>query len=253
MIRSVVTLVVGLVLTPVLAGWIVLRSLVRIPMPLCGCERFADVWSRCLLRVAGVRLRVEGLENFQVSSPQVIVSNHQSWFDVFSIVAAFRHGIRFVAKKELARIPIFGRAWQVCGHISIDRGDRSSAFESLKVAGEQVREQASHIVIFPEGTRSRTGKLMQFKKGAFILAIEAGVPILPVAVIGSRGVMPKGSWRITPGEIVVRVGEPIPVDGLVHDDRDVLRERAWRAVATLKGEELPPGRSDQTPAAGARA
>ncbi len=202
----------------------------------CLCERLARRWSRAILRMSGVQVRVVGAERISDDEPFVVASNHQSWFDVFALVAHFPGRARFVAKQELEGIPIFGRAWRVCGHISIDRSDRNRAIASLQEAGGRIWDEDKVIIMFPEGTRSRDGGLKPFKKGAFILAIQAGVPILPVAVVGSRAVMPKGSWRIRPGEIEIRVGTPIPVAGLAHDDRDRLRVEAWRAVAALKGD-----------------
>jgi len=116
---------------------------------------------------------------------------------------------RFAAKKELERIPVFGRAWRACGHISIDRANRASAIESMTRAG----------------------------LGPFVTAIEGGVPIVPVGLVGSRAIMPKGSFRIRRGAIVVRVGEPISVVGMKHADRDRLRDTVWDAVAQLRGGE----------------
>ncbi|HZD05534.1 MAG TPA: lysophospholipid acyltransferase family protein, partial [Longimicrobiales bacterium] len=142
---------------------------------------------------------------------------------------------RFVAKKELARIPIFGAAWQACGHIAIDRQDRGAAVESLGEARRQVGDASPTIVMFPEGTRSPDGALHAFKKGAFVLAIQAGVPVVPTAIIGSRAIMEKGSLKVRSGTIRVRIGEAIPVDGLTHRDRNELTSEAREAVARLRG------------------
>jgi 1-acyl-sn-glycerol-3-phosphate acyltransferase len=161
---------------------------------------------------------------------------------VFAVVSKVPARLRFVAKQELASIPIFGRAWRACGHVSVDRSDRAAAIESLEAASRRIRDGGLSIVMFPEGTRSPTGELQRFKKGAFVLAIKAGVPVVPVAVIGSRPIMPKGSYRIRKGEIHIRVGEPIPVDGLSHEDRDSLTIRARESVAALRGGEGPTSR-----------
>ena len=233
MIRTAWVLGAGAVLTLVYATWAILVSFRRGERGRCACEEVARSWSRKLLRMAGVRVRVVGLEGLSRDEPRILVSNHQSWFDVFALAGKLQLPLRFVAKQELARIPVFGRAWRRCGHISIDRGDRSSAIESLERAGRQIRDEALTIVMFPEGTRSPTGELQRFKKGAFVLAIQTGVPVVPVAVVGSRAVMPKGSWRIRPGEIEIRIGEPISVEGLEHRDRDRLARRGREEVKRL--------------------
>jgi len=208
------------------------------PKATCKCDEIARTWCRKLLRIAGATVEVTGTDTFDSARPHIIVSNHQSWFDVFAIAGFLPASLRFVAKAELTKVPAFGPAWVACGHISIDRKNRTSAIQSMDEAGRRVKEENLNIVLFPEGTRSADGRLKPFKKGAFVLAIQAGVPIVPVAVVGSRHVMPKGEWRLRPGRIEIRLGQPISVDGMGHDDRDTLREVAWEAVRQLKGEEL---------------
>ncbi|NIP81367.1 MAG: 1-acylglycerol-3-phosphate O-acyltransferase, partial [Gemmatimonadetes bacterium] len=132
-------------------------------------------------------------EHIAPDTPQILVGNHQSWFDVPAVATNIPKSYHFVAKKELERVPIFGRAWKAAGHISIDRSDRESAVESLDRAGEQLRREGSAVVIFAEGTRAPTDALQPFKKGAFMLALHTGVPIVPFGVAGSRRVMPKDS------------------------------------------------------------
>ena len=136
----------------------------------------------------------------------------------------------------MANIPLFGSSWQACGHVAIDRRNRDSAIRSLNSVVEKMRHQSMHVVMFAEGTRSVTGELQPFKKGPFILAIEAGTPIIPVAIIGSRKIMPKGSYSIGKGEIKIRIGKPIDVLGKSYEDRDYLRKVAQRKVAELKEE-----------------
>ena len=119
------------------------------------------------------------------------------------------------------------------------RGDRGSAIESLDRAAKQINADSSSIVVFPEGTRSPTGELRRFKKGAFVLAIQAEVPIVPVAVVGTRAIMPKGRFRVRPGPIEIRIGAPMEVKGLEHSDRDALLGRAYDHVAALRGGSGP--------------
>lgn len=196
------------------------------------CRTAPRRWSRRLVEASSVTVEFEGLEHLREGG-QILVANHESWYDVLALAGYLPVEYRFVAKKELGRVPVFGPAWQACGHISIDRQDRASAIESLEVAARQIRERDTTIVMFPEGTRSESGELQPFKKGAFVLAIQAGVPIVPVGISGSRDVMAKHRWRIRPGTIRIRIGEPIPVDGLVHADRDRLTARAHSRVAAL--------------------
>ena len=166
-------------------------------------------WSRAILWASGVKVVTHGLDRIDWNSPQVVVSNHVSFYDVFALAGVLPAPYAFVAKKELERIPFFGTAWKAAGHISIDRSDRASAMRSLRRAGRSIREQRSTVIIFPEGTRSLTGEMLPFKKGAFTLAAEAGVPIVPVVVRGSAAVQRPGSLHIRPGVIHLHFGEPI--------------------------------------------
>ena len=166
-------------------------------------------WSRAILRASAVPVRAHGMSRIDWNSPQVLVSNHVSFYDVFALAAIVPVPYAFVAKKELERIPFFGMAWKAAGHISVDRTDRARAIQSLRRAAESIREARSTVIIFPEGTRSLSGEMLPFKKGAFMLAIEAGVPVVPVVVRGSREIQRPGSLRIRPQEIHVHFGEPL--------------------------------------------
>jgi len=205
--------------------------------PCRSCDPLARRWSRAVLKLAGVSVQVEGVANLTLDGASIIVANHESWFDVWALAGCLPIDARFTAKKELERIPVFGRAWRAYGHISIDRADRASAIESMTRAGLQTREQGLSVFFFAEGTRCPDGTLHPFKKGPFVMAIEGGVPIVPVALVGSRAIMPKGSLRIRRGVIVLRVGEPISVEGMEHADRDRLRDTVRDAVAQLWGGE----------------
>jgi 1-acyl-sn-glycerol-3-phosphate acyltransferase len=166
--------------------------------------------------------------------PQVLVANHVSWFDVLALAGHVPGPFRFVAKKELEGIPVFGPAWQACGHISIDRQDRARAIESLAVARQRLVEERPTVILFPEGTRSITGELRSFKKGAFVLAIQTGVDVVPAAITGTRAIMRKGSWRIRTGRTIhVYFGEPIPVKGYEMEERNELPARARDSVQLL--------------------
>jgi len=229
MIRTLWVLLAGSALTLVLA----LSALAGRAMGRCVCDRNQRLWARGILRLAGARVTLTGAENLPAEVPVVIVANHQSWFDVFAMLAVLPAKIRFVAKEELGRIPIFGAAWRGCGHISVNRSDRRQAIESLDRAALRVREEGLAMALFPEGTRSPDGRLGEFRKGAFVLALKTEVPILPVGISGSRGVMPKGSFRTRRGEVRIRIGELIPTTGADLPDRDGLLRRARGAVLAL--------------------
>ncbi|MCA9736706.1 MAG: lysophospholipid acyltransferase family protein [Gemmatimonadota bacterium] len=235
MLRTLWVLAYGVVLTAVYATRAILGGLLRPADAPCTCDRLARIWGARIVRASGSTIEVEGAEHIDPAQPHILIANHESWFDVFAVLGHVPGRFRFVAKKELARIPIFGQAWRMCGHISVDRSDRSSAVQSLQQAAGRIREDGLTIVLFPEGTRSATGHLLPFKKGAFVLAIQSRVPLVPVAVAGTRQIMPKGSFRVRPGHIRIKVGAPIETAGLTHEDRDALLQRSHDAIAELKG------------------
>ena len=222
------------------------KSLARV------ASRAPRAWSSGILRAAGVRVRYEGLDRLPRNQAQILVANHESWFDVFALAATLPVDYRFVGKKELSRIPLFGPAWLAAGHYAIDRSDRQAAITSLDRVGSRMREGGHTVVLFPEGTRSADGALGPFKKGAFVMAINAGVPIVPVAILGSRRIMPKGKWSVRGGEIEIRVGAPIPTEGYSVERRDALTKVARQAIEALKeGREIPgPSAGSGVPPAG---
>lgn len=212
------------------AIWAVYRNA---PDAQCKCEEAPRMWSRALLRAAGVRVLVEHEEAIDHTRPQILVANHTSWFDVLALAAILPGRYLFVAKKEVRKAPFLGRAAEVCGHIYIDRSDHQSALRSLEEAKEKLAREKPTVIMFPEGTRSETGQLQRFKKGAFVMAIETGAEIIPAAIGGSRAIMPKHSLRIRSGTVTVRFGEPIPVEGLTLEQRDELMRDTREALAGL--------------------
>lgn len=211
---------------------VILSRLSRSERWMRRANRATAEWSSAVLRGAGVRTVLENAQHLGNGRGQVLVCNHQSWFDVFALSASLPVEFSFVGKKELSRVPVLGQAWEKVGHVAIDRSDRKSAIESLKRVEEQFRAGRT-IIMFPEGTRSPTGELARFKKGAFVMAIKCQVPVVPVAVSGTGAIMSKGDWVIEPGTATIRVGSPISTRGLTQRDRNRLTRDARAAVVAL--------------------
>lgn len=197
-------------------------------------DRAGRLWSTWVLRLNGVPLTVQGMEHLEPGRPYVFISNHFSFADIWVLFAALPDSLRFISKKELFRIPILGFAMTKARHISIDRKNLHAAFGAYDEAAQAVRGGIS-AVVFAEGTRSRNGRLQAFKRAPFVLGIAAGVPIVPVWVEGTYEAFPPGAVVLRPRPVEVRIGTPIPTDGLVPDDRDDLSRRAHAAVAALSG------------------
>jgi 1-acyl-sn-glycerol-3-phosphate acyltransferase len=196
-------------------------------------DQAPGAWSRMQLWAAGVQVTVVGGERIPTDRPVVFASNHQSWFDIIGLAANLPGYPRFVYKKEMAKIPILGEAMKRAGHIMIDRQNRQRAFEAYDEAANVIREGMS-AVIFPEGTRSRTGEMLPFKKGPFVLAIASQVPIVPVYCAGTFDIMPKGTLWVRPKPVTIRVGEPIETTGLSYEDREDLLQRTQVQIEVLR-------------------
>lgn len=189
-------------------------------------------WARNLLRAAGVRTVTEGLEHLPPGN-FVLVVNHQSHFDVPVLFAEVERHIRFVAKAQLFRIPLFGAVLRSIGTLAVDRSGGEKDKATLNDAARSLADRLS-VVFFPEGTRSEDGEVKAFKKGAAVLAIEAQVPLVPAALSGTRHILPKGSRQIHGGRTAALVlGPPLPTSGLTLEDRDRLTEQARQAVLRL--------------------
>jgi 1-acyl-sn-glycerol-3-phosphate acyltransferase len=199
----------------------------------------ARVWSRVLLGSAGVKLRVTMRAPLDPKRPYVVMANHLSMVDIFAIFIAVPVPLRFIAKKQLGNIPLFGWAMRAGRFIFIDRQNATSARRTIDAAAERIRKGCS-VVIFPEGTRSRDGKLGPFKKGGFHLAINSGADVVPVAIRGSREIMPRGAALMRAGVVDIEIGEPISTAGLGAEDRQRLLERVHARVAAMLGEPEPP-------------
>ena len=192
-------------------------------------SRLTRDWARAILRASNTPVVTHGMDDVDWSQPHVLACNHISGYDIFALASVMPGPFAFVAKKELERIPLFGSAWKAAGHISIDRSDRQKAIQSLHRAGEKMRRDRTTVIIYPEGTRSRSGHLQSFKKGAFILAIQARVPIIPVVVRDSDLILRPGTFRVTPRPIHLHFCPPVDPERFSEQSIDGL-------AATVRGE-----------------
>lgn len=230
---ALVVLTIGYGTAALVLGW-----LRRPQRPGSFLDRVARTYSRQLLKAAGVPVEVRGLEHIAPEGPQVIACNHQSFFDMLALLAVLPVRVRFVAKKELFRVPFFGWAIRVLGYVRLDRQNLKQAFAAYELAAKALVEQRMHVVVFPEGTRSRTGELQPFKKGPSVLAIAAGVTVVPCYCAGTFGILPKGSILVRPRPVQVLFGPPLDAAGLTYDDRDVFTARLRDAVAALRAQSV---------------
>ncbi len=197
----------------------------------------AREWSLKLMKAAGAPFTVIGIERVPDGQPVVFISNHQSWFDIFLLAAQLPQPARFVTKKEMLKIPLLGRAIKSAGHIIIDRGDRSAAVDAYEDAAAAIR-QGVNAVVFAEGTRSRTGDLLPFKKGPFVLALAAQVPVVPVYCAGTFSLLQKGSIKIHPHPIALLFGDVIETKGLTYENREDLLRKTRAAIEQLRVDSV---------------
>ena len=174
---------------------------------------FQRIWANWLLQTNGIRVSVRGLENLEKCHSYILLSNHASLLDIPGIISAFPFPVRFMAKKSLAWIPIFGWSLPLSGHILIDRERTRSALKSSQKAASFLKGGTS-IIVFPEGTRSPDGQVKEFKGGAFLLALKSQAPIVPVSVSGTYQMLPRTGWCFWPGTIQIDVGKPLPTQGV---------------------------------------
>ena len=228
--RTVLTFVTMVLATPVFATVVIVAGVLGVPNRPGGLyDKAPRLWSRLALWLAGVRLVLHGDEALRQDRPRVFVSNHVSWYDIFTLLAILPR-YRFVAKAELFKIPLFGTAARRAGTIPIQRENRKAAFQSYDEAAREIRTGAS-VVVCPEGTRGDDYSLRPFKKGPFVLAIAAEAPVVPLVVYGTREVQRKGSFIVRAGTVHVHFLEEIPTVGMHYEDRDRLADECWQRMA----------------------
>ena len=203
-------------------------AMARLGVPQSMIWSFAKLQARNACRALGVRVTIRGKELAAEGGPYIFTPNHQAHIDIAALLGYLPGNNRFASKKELFDEPVLGAVMRTLGMLPVDRDD---PMQSIDVLNRALREGHS-IIIFPEGTRSRDGRLLPFKKGAFVAAIEMGYPIVPVIVKGTRRVMPKGGYlSIHPGNVEIVVKPPIATRGLDYQDRERLRDAVREIIA----------------------
>jgi len=190
---------------------------------------YGKLWAKVALSIAGVRIQVHGADKIPSGVPLIFMGNHQSNFDILTLYSGLPHHFSWIAKQELFRIPLFGYAMKRAGYLPLDRSDGRQALKTMEYAAKKIREGVS-VIIFPEGTRSMDGKLLPFKRGGFLLAARAGVPIVPFTISGSAVVNPPKQLAVHKGTVTIRFGEPIPTAGATGKRRDELITRVREAI-----------------------
>lgn len=231
--RSVITWVIGSFATSLITLMIFITSLVE--RDSSRINRLIVLWSRILIGLSGVKVTVVGAENVPKTGPVLFVSNHRGAFDIPALQHAIPREFKWVAKKSLFSIPALGWSMTLAGFIPIDRQNAQAAYSSMEAAVERIKNGAS-VLIFPEGTRNSTDDLLlPFKRGSFLLAVKSGVPVVPVAIEGTRDILRKGGFMINPAPVRVVIGMPIDSAGA---NEKMLREKARAAIEGLFAMEI---------------
>ncbi len=219
----------------IIASCVVFGTLVIVLRPLSRkiSMTLMKVWMMIAIFFSGVRIEISGTEKLDRNRNYIFMSNHVSAADIAIIYAACPGFISFLAKRELFFIPFFGWGIAAGGHIPVNRGNPKSARRSIERAVRSLRSGKISLVVFPEGTRSATGELGEFKLGVFTLAVQSGVPVVPVAIRGSREVLPKGSFFMNPLPVSVSLGDPVSASGFDRKNKSLLAK-----IVRDKVEEL---------------
>lgn len=200
-------------------------------------HHLARIWGKFLLAVSFIRVRAEGLEKLDPNGTYVFVANHGSFMDIPALLSTLPQEFRFFAKKSLYKIPFLGSHLRRAGHLPVDRSSARNSLKSMTEGAHIIAERKISMLLFPEGGRSAEG-LREFKEGAVYIAIKAGVPIVPIAIVGMRALLPMGSGHIRSGHVTVRIADPIPTEGLKLAGRAELNLRLYNQIAAMMG--LPP-------------
>ena len=195
----------------------------------------AQAWARMLCRLAGVRLKIEGLEHIEPGQSYILASNHLSFMDTPVVLGHLPVNFRFMAKKGLFKVPFIGNHLERAGHLPVSSGNPREAIKLLSEAARLIVERKISVLVFPEGGRAAHGRLQEFKDGAFFLAIKAQAPVLPIAISGTFEMLPFGSGTMRPGKVTMRIGAPIPTVGLGNKDRVALSDQTRAEIVRMLG------------------
>ena len=195
-------------------------------------QGLAAWWAKSICKFSGVAVSVTGTEKLDSEKPYIFAANHGSQFDIFALQGFLGADFRWLAKKELFQVPIWGHAMRRAGYIPVDRSHGKKALKSLGEAAQKIAAGTS-VIIFPEGTRTKDGKMQDFKAGAMVLAIKSGVDIVPVAIKGTYEILPKGKLLINPGNVSICVGNPIATKNFTAKDKHGLAKILQANVAKL--------------------
>lgn len=224
-----------LVLAPLLVGLVSITAIIMVVVfrrPAESVQFLPQSMGRIIARVSGVSVEMTGIEKLDHSRPYIFAANHQSQFDIFVLQGYLGFDYRWLAKKELFKVPVFGYAMRCADYVPVDRANGRKALKSLEEAAQRISNGTS-VIIFPEGTRSPDGHLQPFKAGTMVLAIKSGVPVVPVAILGTHEVLPKGKLLAKPGKVWIRVGDPIETSGYTTKQKHELAELLQGKVAEL--------------------
>ncbi|HEY7370421.1 MAG TPA: lysophospholipid acyltransferase family protein [Thermoanaerobaculia bacterium] len=207
-----------------------------------GFAAFARGWARSVLWVAGMPVEARHRSRVVKGRSYVVAPNHESFVDILVLFSALPTTVRFMAKRSIFRVPVLGWAIAAAGFVPVDRGDRKSAGTSVDIALRRLRDGRS-LVLFPEETRGSGGDLLPFKRGAELLALRAGLPLLPVGIAGTAARLPRGSLRVTPGPVAIAIGEEIAAEGEKGSTTSRLREEISRLREEARGMLAPAAES----------
>ena len=231
--RTIITVVAGVVATIVAVAAIAVIVPFNNTSPLI--DRVIRTWSRVWLAASGTRLEVEGEDNIDPGRSYVVVANHLSALDIIACLLAVPLPIRFLAKKELFRVPVLAQGMRMVGIIEVDREARGAIHSEVNRQSRELIENGRSLIIYAEGTRPRNGVMKPFKKGAFTMAISAGLPVLPMSIHGSYEAWPPGRLIVRGGLIRVVIDKPVETEGLNGADTGELRDQVREIIADRVG------------------
>ncbi len=219
---------VTLVCTLIAASLVIIGVFLKFPKT--RMDKISRWWARSILNASGIKTHFTGLEHLP-DGPAVLAGNHQGVFEILALIAYLPRSAVLVGKQEAFKIPLFGQAMLAVGHIPVDRKNHEKAIANIQAGAKRLKQTGNQVVFFPEGTRTRNGKLQAFKKGAFVFAIESQLPIVPFVVDGSYQALPPKTKVIHPGNVYLEFLPPISSIGLNLEQRDALRDQTREIIS----------------------